>query len=727
MKTKKLTKIAGVITLLACIWGGVSCEQNLPEETYTVTFDSDGGSEIKPVTVKDGEKVTKPEADPTKDGYTFKGWFNGETEYDFEASVTANITLKAKWEAGTYTVTFDSDGGSVVESAVVKDGAKVTKPADPTKTGYTFKGWFNGETVYDFETAVTANITLKANWEVVTYNITYELNGGTGDEGNPKTYTIETADFTIKNLVSGPAATPNFVGWYSDKDLTKPAVTTITKGSTGDLSFYAKWSAKSTFTVTFNFVGVEESASATVEDGEALTSEQLESVKSKISSDYEFVNFYTNQECTTEFDVKQTFTSNFTLYVKVNEIKKFTVTFDSNDGSEIKTVTVKDGEKVPKPADPTKTGYTFKGWLNGETEYDFEKSVTSNITLEAKWEENTYTVTFDSGVTSQTIKYNGTATEPTAPTKDGYDFVGWYEGDTKFDFATKITKNISLTAKWEDPTKVALATILEFNKEYTGYLEFTYGDVASGEGWQNVSASEIYLNLPKDSLVENGTVKVVYSISGISENATSVTTQGVFDNWGWKDTIYSTADGTEIVKTWTITAEGITKMADSDYASFKIVPQYGNADCANFVGTKIKVVVSNLKVTYTPPRTLVADGEPVEIEFDQWGNMVESAFEGYSDDDVLILTYSIEGSVEGVVGWGCGKISSYGDSTQGKAIPVQQLGENVFKISYADFKDWLPIKHPQYDIGGLNWNMYKQGDATPTRVSAKMQKMKVQE
>ncbi|MBQ8777412.1 MAG: hypothetical protein IJZ71_08020, partial [Treponema sp.] len=317
----------------------------------------------------------------------------------------------------------------------------------------------------------------------------------------------------------------------------------------------------------------------------------------------------------------------------------------------------------------------------------------------------------------------------------GYTYKGVFTDEactSPFDNTNAITSDLTVYVLYEevveeDPTKSALATTLEFNKEYTGYLEFTYGDVASGNGWQNVSASEIYLNLPKDSLAENGTVKVVYSISGISENATSVTTQGVFDNWGWNDTIYSTADGTEIVKTWTITADGITKMAESDYASFKIVPQYGNADCADFVGTKIKVVVSNLKVTYTPPRTLVADGEPVEIEFDQWGNMEESAFEGYSDDDVLILTYSIEGSVEGVVGWGCGTIKSYGDSTKGKVIPVQQLGENVFKISYADFKDWLPIKHAEYNIGGLNWEMYPQQSAKPTRVSAKMQKMKVQE
>ena len=291
-------------------------------------------------------------------------------------------------EEKTYTVKFDSDGGSEVAAVEVKDGEKVTKPADPTKDGYTFKGWFNGDKEYAFETAVTSNITLKAKWEVVTYKITYELNNGTGDKDNPTSYTIETDDFTIKDPVSGPGETPNFVGWYSDKDFTKPAVTTITKGSTGNLSFYAKWSAKSTFTVTFNFVGVEGSDSVKVEDGEALTSVQLESVKSKISSDYVFVDFYTNKECTTKFDVTTTITADSTVYVKVkvNEIKKFTVTFESNGGSKVAAAEVKDGEKVKKPADPTKDGYTFKGWFNGDKEYDFGTAVTANITLKAKWE-----------------------------------------------------------------------------------------------------------------------------------------------------------------------------------------------------------------------------------------------------------------------------------------------------------------------------------------------------
>ncbi|MBR6608978.1 MAG: InlB B-repeat-containing protein [Oscillospiraceae bacterium] len=141
--------------------------------TYIVTFDSDGGSAVEAQTINEGNKVTKP-ADPTKEGYTFKGWFNGENEYNFDTAVTAPITLKAKWEENapaTYTVTFDSDGGSAVEAQTINEGNKATKPADPTKEGYTFKGWFNGETEYDFDTAVTAPITLKAKWEVTKYDV----------------------------------------------------------------------------------------------------------------------------------------------------------------------------------------------------------------------------------------------------------------------------------------------------------------------------------------------------------------------------------------------------------------------------------------------------------------------------------------------------------------------------------------------------------------------------
>ena len=575
---------------------------------------------------------------------------------------------EAPVEKTKYTISFDSG----VKSITVEEGTAATKPTDPEKTGYTFGGWLNGKAAYDWTQPVTSNLSLTAKWTAIKYTITYLPEGVKSD--NPTTYTIETETFALTDPTNQPVeGKPYFVAWHNGK---KPAegewaiVDSIKKGTTGNKTFYAEFSAEESCVVKF-MSGTTEVESTKVKKGDKIT----------LPNDFEKYSLFSDADCTEAFDTNTAITADTTIYVK---LKTFTISYKVLPFDEV---------------------YPVEGETNG-----------------------TMTVEYGKVFTDEEIN-------ALAEVIDGYAYKGVFTDKActvPFDNTQAITSDLTVYVLYEevveeDPTKAALATTLEFNKEYTGYLEFTYGNVNSGDGWQNVTASGIYLNLPKDSLAENGTVKVVYSISGISENATSVTTQGVFDNWGWKDTIYSTADGTEIVKTWTITAEGITTMADSDYASFKIVPQYGKADCANFVGTKIKVVVSNLKVTYTPPRTLVADGEPVEIEFDQWGNMAESAFEGYSDDDVLILTYTIEGSVDGVVGWGCGKISSYGDSTKGKDIPVKQLGENVFTISYAEFKDWLPIKHPEYNITGLNWNMYKQGSATPTRVSAKMQKMKVQE
>ena len=147
--------------------------QKYPEEKkYTVTFNTDGGSEITSKEINEGEKVTKP-ADPTKEGYKFVKWqLNGE-DYDFEKIVTGDIELKAVWERVTvkYTVTFNTDGGSEITSKEINEGEKVTKPADPTKEGYKFVKWqLNGED-YDFEKIVTRDIELKAVWEKIVYTI----------------------------------------------------------------------------------------------------------------------------------------------------------------------------------------------------------------------------------------------------------------------------------------------------------------------------------------------------------------------------------------------------------------------------------------------------------------------------------------------------------------------------------------------------------------------------
>ena len=109
------------------------------KDKYTVTFDSDGGSEVKSQEVSDGKKATEPDA-PTKTGYTFGGWFVKTTEWNFLAyTVTENVTLKAKWVANEYTLKFNSNGGNEIADIVITYDGDYILP-EPTKENYVFIG-----------------------------------------------------------------------------------------------------------------------------------------------------------------------------------------------------------------------------------------------------------------------------------------------------------------------------------------------------------------------------------------------------------------------------------------------------------------------------------------------------------------------------------------------------------------------------------------------------------
>ena len=139
------------------------------ETVYTVTFDTDGGNEIDPVSVKADEKVTEP-ATPVKSGYKFGGWYSDaakQNKYDFNTPVTENITLYAHWSDAVYIVTFNTDGGNKIAPVPVKAYGTVAKPATPVKPDCKFGGWYSDagkRNEYDFSTPVTKNITLYAKW-----------------------------------------------------------------------------------------------------------------------------------------------------------------------------------------------------------------------------------------------------------------------------------------------------------------------------------------------------------------------------------------------------------------------------------------------------------------------------------------------------------------------------------------------------------------------------------
>ena len=176
---------------------------------YTITFDTNGGNEIAPITQDYGTKITAP-ADPTRKGYTFKGW-----DKEIPKTMPAeNITVKAQWEINQYTITFDTNGGSEIAPITQDYGTEITAPDNPTRKGYTFKGWDKEIP----ETMPADNITVKAQWGINQYTITFDTNGGSEIAPITQDYGTEItapADPTRKGYT--------FKGWDKEIPETMPA------------------------------------------------------------------------------------------------------------------------------------------------------------------------------------------------------------------------------------------------------------------------------------------------------------------------------------------------------------------------------------------------------------------------------------------------------------------------------------------------------------------------
>ena len=401
---------------------------------YTITFDTNGGSEIAPITQNYGTKITAP-ADPTRKGYTFKGW-----DKEIPKTMPAeNITVKAQWEINQYTITFDSNGGSEIAPITQDYGTAITAPADPTREGYTFKGW-------DKEipkTMPAENITVKAQWEINQYTITFDTNGGskiapiTQDYGTKIT---TPADPTRKGYT--------FKGWDKEIPKTMPAENITVK---------AQWEINQ-YTITFDTNGGSKIAPITQDYGTKITTPADPTRKG-----YTFKGW--------DKEIPKTMPAE-NITVKAQwEINQYTITFDSNGGSEIAPITQDYGTAITAPADPTRKGYTFKGW---DKEIP-ETMPAENITVKAQWEINQYTITFDTNGGSEiapiTQDYGTAITAPADPTRKGYTFKGWDKEIPE----TMPAENITITARWRDTEKPTGEIIIGTNKWNKFLNELTFG------------------------------------------------------------------------------------------------------------------------------------------------------------------------------------------------------------------------------------------------------------
>ena len=227
---KNFLYILAAAVVFAVAFSSCDKDDGKDNPTFTVRFDSKGGTPTpQEQTVKQGAKVNKP-ADPARENYNFAGWAKADNEtstlWNFDTeTVTENMTLFAQWLINTHRVTFDSDGGSAVTVQNVAHGSAATKPADPTRSGYIFDGWFNGETEWNFTTAISAPITLKAKWAVV-HTVTFDSDGGSDvtaqdiRNGSKATKPSDPTKTITSGLYRGKIdGNYTFIGWYNGETL----------------------------------------------------------------------------------------------------------------------------------------------------------------------------------------------------------------------------------------------------------------------------------------------------------------------------------------------------------------------------------------------------------------------------------------------------------------------------------------------------------------------------
>jgi len=427
-------------------------------KTYIVTWNADGGTPAPTQTsVSHGNSITAPVA-MTRFGYTFGGWYSNEaltSAVTFPiANVTTPRTLYAKWTLNTYTVTWNTDGGTPAPTqTTVSHGNNITAPAPMTKTAYTFDNWYTNEALTIPATFPIANVTMTqmfyAKWTSNNYTIIYHGNSsiaGTAPSTQTAAYntTVTLSDKgsleKIGHTFTGWNTTQNGtgIGYNAGESFTIPATNT---------TLYAQWTINN-YNVTYNGNGHTGGTAPSFQTSAYNTTISVRGNTGNLQkTGYTFAGWNTQSDGQgTDYASSAAFTipaDNVVLYAKWN-INNYTVTFVDYDGTTIlKTQTnVPHGTGATPPTDPTLTGYTFTGW---NPAYN---NVTGNLTVTAQYTINTYTVTFVDydGTTvlkTQTNVPHGTEAAPPAnPTRTGHTFTGWSPA------YNNVTGNLTVTAQY---------------------------------------------------------------------------------------------------------------------------------------------------------------------------------------------------------------------------------------------------------------------------------------
>jgi len=512
--------IAADTTLYAC-W--VPSGYTINPGAYTVTFESNGGTEVPAQTVASGGKVTQPDG-PERDGFAIAGWYKDPgltTAWDFGTdTVTEDITLYAKWTTVTYTVSFESNGGTEVEAQTVAQGGKVRLPENPVREGYAFVDWYKEAALtaeWDFALdTVTENITLYAKWTADTRVVSFDSNGGSAVPAQTVAYggRVTLPPDPVK---SGYA----FVDWHKDAGLTT-AWNFISDTVTEDITLYAGWTAAG-YLLTYDgsggtlFGGTQAGG---VTYGETVTLPQ-----SGAKTGYILTEFTLSGAAGGTKSPGDTFTmpAGAVTATAVWTPITYTVTYSGNGstaGSTAFSVHTYDAAQPLTANGFTRTGYTFAGWAESEigavkyTDGESVKNLSAiqgaAVNLYAHWTGGESVVTFNGNgcgmpvPATKSVRYGELYGDLPAAGRTGYTFAGWWtasSGGVEVKANTEVTEagDHTLWAHWEPITY-----IVEYNGNGSNGGSTPYG---------------LHIYDVARSLTSNGFTKNGYAFAGWAESA----------------------------------------------------------------------------------------------------------------------------------------------------------------------------------------------------------------
>ena len=421
--------------------------------TYTVSYDSQSGSAVASGSFTSGGSVTLP-AGPTRAGYTFAGWFAAATggsalSSPYTPGVTAPITIYAQWTANSFTVTYNynsATGGNTIASATFSVGGTALTLPTPTRTGYSFGGWYSDS---GFNTSIgaagasyspSASMTAYAKWTANSYTLTYNYNLATG--GNSTVSDSFTVGGSALTLPTPTRTGYSFGGWYSDTGYTTSiGAAGASYSPSASMTAYAKWTANS-YTVSYDSqLGSAVAAGSFATGGTVI----LPAAPTRLG--YTFAGWFAAASGGSALTSPYApgVTSAITLYAQW-AVAQQTISYSANAGTGSVSATTGNTAATVSLASGvgfSRSGYTLDHWNtaanNTGTTYSLSAaSVTmpaGGLTLFAIWTANTYTITYNAnGGTGNMVHVSEPYTTggiavsvPGAGTlvKTGYTFGGW--------------------------------------------------------------------------------------------------------------------------------------------------------------------------------------------------------------------------------------------------------------------------------------------------------------